>query len=193
MHVLSPKIYCFSLDAHCLLCSFKIAIFTAVTATILGAMPIVSTYWATLPGVIELLFVRGSYWLALFLFGLHLLPHFFLDTALYSEIKGAGHPYLTGLSIAGGLYYFGAEGAFIGPILLCFLLVGVNLYRCFLTSEATNLQSISPPTTIFMSHSKPTVLSPLRFSNFVTARRTRRPKVIPRSVSEELFPEASHY
>ncbi|VDN26831.1 unnamed protein product [Dibothriocephalus latus] len=160
----------------------------------MGAIPIVSTYWATLPGVIELLFVRGSYWLTLFLFGLHLLPHFFLDTALYSEIKGAGHPYLTGLSIAGGLYYFGAEGAFIGPILLCFMLVGVNLYRCFLTSEATRQPSISPPpTTIFMTHAKPTVLSPFRFSNFATPRRTRRPIVVRPSVSEELLAEASHH
>ncbi|KAL7060245.1 hypothetical protein AAHC03_09816 [Spirometra sp. Aus1] len=177
-----------------LMCSLPISFPTAVTATILGAIPIVSPYWATLPGVIELLFVRGSYWLTLLLFGLHLLPHFFLDTALYSEIKGAGHPYLTGLSIAGGLYYFGADGAFIGPILLCFLLVGVNLYRCFLTSEVTSHQPISPhPTTIFMSHSKPTTLPSLPFSNFVTSRRLRRPYAVPRSVSEELLSEASRY
>ncbi|VDK33206.1 unnamed protein product [Taenia asiatica] len=50
----------------------------------------------------------------------------------------AGHPYLTGLSIAGGLYYFGVEGVFIGPVALCCMLVGINLYR-FLLTETTEV------------------------------------------------------
>lgn len=59
-----------------------------VIATILGAIPLVGTYWVVLPGVVELWCLRGSYWLALLLLLLHLLPYSFLDTALYSEIKG---------------------------------------------------------------------------------------------------------
>uniref|UniRef100_A0A5K3FAL6 Golgi apparatus membrane protein TVP23 n=1 Tax=Mesocestoides corti TaxID=53468 RepID=A0A5K3FAL6_MESCO len=52
----------------------------------------------------------------------------------------AGHPYLTGLSIAGGLYYFGIEGAFVGPMVLCFVLVGVNLYRCLMLESTDRAQ-----------------------------------------------------
>ena len=36
---------------------------------------------------------------------------------------------MTALAIAGGVYYRGIEGALIGPIVLCCLLVGVRLYN----------------------------------------------------------------
>ncbi|KAL5109012.1 hypothetical protein TcWFU_005901 [Taenia crassiceps] len=126
----------------------------SIIATILGAIPLMGTYWVVLPGVVELWCLRGSYWLALLLLLLHLLPYYFLDTALYSEIKGAGHPYLTGLSIAGGLYYFGTEGVFVGPVALCCMLVGVNLYRLLLTetTEAGRDSSADRPRRIFRKY-----------------------------------------
>ncbi|KAK4472371.1 hypothetical protein MN116_003631 [Schistosoma mekongi] len=116
-----------------------LVIIPSVLAAMLGAVPIIGTYWAVLPGVIEILIIRHSLSQAGLLILFHLLPTYVVDVAVYREIKGAGHPYFTGLAIAGGIYCQGPEGAIIGPILLCCFMVGMNMFRWAMDSSKTAL------------------------------------------------------
>lgn len=112
----------------------KMVYIPTALAALFGAVPFIGAYWACLPAVLELWLVQAQRLKALVMLICQLAPAYFVDCAIYAEIKGGGHPFLTGLAIAGGVFCLGFQGALFGPMLLCVLIVAMNVYRSVMQS-----------------------------------------------------------
>ena len=99
-----------------------------LAATFLAAVPVAGQYLVAFPAALELWLADERPVAAALLLLCHFLPTMVVDAAIYGEVKRGIHPWLTGLSIVGGIYYFGVAGAILGPLLLCAVTVALAMY-----------------------------------------------------------------
>ncbi|XP_054747335.1 transmembrane protein 245 isoform X3 [Anastrepha obliqua] len=100
----------------------RIVFLPSALAAILSAAPFLGSYWCALPALLELWLAQDRFYAGLVLFLLQFFVPPYFEAAIYTEMKGGGHPYLTGLAIAGGMYWVGWQGAIFGPLMLCFFI-----------------------------------------------------------------------
>ncbi|RNA21648.1 transmembrane protein -like [Brachionus plicatilis] len=134
----------YGIYTYLLNCLFGVSIvyLPAILAAFFGFLPVFGTYWVAIPGALELWFLDNSPILSIAFVFMNLLPYLAaVDQAIYSEIK-ACHPYLTGLAFVGGVYLAGLEGAFIGPLVLCLIIVIGKLFTSFESNDDTKIQKL---------------------------------------------------
>uniref|UniRef100_A0AC34F679 Transmembrane protein n=1 Tax=Panagrolaimus sp. ES5 TaxID=591445 RepID=A0AC34F679_9BILA len=102
----------------------------SIMAACLAATPIVPPYSVLIFGAVELYLIRGEMAAGIVFTLMSIAPLMFADIAFYREVKNS-HPYVTGLSVIGGIYWLGFQGAIFGPIILCTMLALFNVYIQF--------------------------------------------------------------
>ncbi len=113
---------------------FRASIVTVpvLSATFLAAVPVAGQVLVALPAALELWLTEERWISALALIVCHIVPTYVVDAAIYSEVKQGIHPWITGLSIVGGVYCFGMFGAIYGPLFLCGVYVILTVYTGWL-------------------------------------------------------------
>ncbi|VDP39516.1 unnamed protein product [Heligmosomoides polygyrus] len=81
-------------------------------AALFAAVPIMPPYIVCIFGVFELWLVRGELSVAIVFALMSFAPQMFADATFYREVKFS-HPYVTGLSIIGGMYWLGLDVSFL--------------------------------------------------------------------------------
>ncbi|VBB33042.1 unnamed protein product, partial [Acanthocheilonema viteae] len=99
-------------------------------AAVFASIPVVPPCVVCIFGFLELYFAEHETAAAILFVLTSVAPKVFADTAFYNELRGS-HPYVTGLAVIGGMYWLGLQGAIIGPILLCSMIVLLNVYAKF--------------------------------------------------------------
>lgn len=115
----------------------SIVIVPVLVAAFLAAIPVAGQYLVAVPAALELWLSEDRPIAAILIIVCHILPTLLVDVAIYSEVKGGIHPWLTGLSIVGGIYYFGIPGAIYGPLVLCAVFVVLSMYPSLLNDVPT--------------------------------------------------------
>lgn len=103
-----------------------------LVATFLAAVPVAGQYLVALPAALELWLAQDRWLSAAALIVCHIVPTYVVDAAIYAEVRQGIHPWITGLSIVGGVYYFGIVGAIYGPLILCGVYVILTVYTGWL-------------------------------------------------------------
>ncbi|PIO66199.1 hypothetical protein TELCIR_12098 [Teladorsagia circumcincta] len=79
-------------------------------ASLFAAIPIMPPYIVGIFGFLELWLVRGELSVAIVFAIMSIAPQMFVDATFYREVKFS-HPYVTGLSILGGMYWLGLQSS----------------------------------------------------------------------------------
>ena len=103
-----------------------------MVAAFFAAVPVAGQYVVTIPAVLELWLAEGRWFAAILIILAHIIPTYVVDAAIYSEARQDIHPWITALSIIGGVYWCGVAGAIYGPLLLCAVYVILSMYTSVL-------------------------------------------------------------
>ncbi|OQV19593.1 Transmembrane protein 245 [Hypsibius exemplaris] len=114
-------------------CGVYVRFIPSVLAALFAVCPLVPSYAVCFPAALNM-WLRGDYITLIILCAGSYVPKLFVDAAIYGDLKTA-NPYMFGLSVAGGLVTLGIEGAVIGPMALCFLIIVIESYKIVIQSR----------------------------------------------------------